>query len=99
MTVGSPECDIDDNKIQKKCHNNNNNRENKNKTLNTFSSSTTETNHLKISANKIPTPTQNTRMGRRKQNCPQKTGVESVLDPTTQTSSANDAGEENGTDQ
>lgn len=79
MTVGSSECDIDDNKIQKKCHNNNNNnRENKNKTLNTFSSSTTETNNLKISANKIPPPTQSTRMGRRKQNCPQKTGVGSV---------------------
>ena len=77
MTVGSSECDIDDNKIQKKCHNNNNNRENKNKALNTFSSSpTTETNHLKISANKIPPP--NPRMGRRKQNCPQKTGVGSV---------------------
>ena len=79
MTVGSSECDIDDNKIQKKCHNNNNNnRENKNKTLNTFSSSTTETNHLKISANTIPSSTQNTRMGRRKQLVPQKTGVGSV---------------------
>ena len=75
MTVGSSECDIDDNKIKKKCLNNNNNRENKNKALNTFSSSsTTETNHLKISANKIPTP----RMGRRKQNCPQKTGLGSL---------------------
>ena len=79
MTVGSSELDIDDNN-QEKCYNNNN-RENKNKTHTTsFSSTIGEENHIKISANQIPPPPkiQQLKMGRRKQNCPQKTGVGSV---------------------
>ena len=76
MTVGSSELDIDDNN-QEKCYNNNN-RENKNKTQTAFSS-TTETNQFKISANETPPPQlQKLKMGRRKQNCPQKTGIGSV---------------------
>ena len=78
MTVGSSELDrIDDKNNQQTCYNNNNTRENKNKSQNSFSS-TPEENHLSSSANK-PTQLQKSRMGRRKQNCPQKTGVESVL--------------------
>ena len=73
MTVGSSELDIDDNN-QEKCYNNNN-RETINKTQ-TFSS--TETHHLQISANNIPPQLRQLKMGRRKQNCPQKTGVGSV---------------------
>ena len=73
MTVGSSELDIDDNN-QEKCHNNNNS-ENKNKSI-TFSSR--ETHHHKISANQNTPPLRHLKMGRRKQNCPQKTGVGSA---------------------
>ena len=79
MTVGSSELDIDDNN-QEKCYNNNN-RENKNKSQTTSFSSTIEGTHqFKSSANSIPPPpkVQQLKMGRRKQNCPQKTGVGSV---------------------
>ena len=75
MTVGSSELEIDDNN-QQKCNNNNNNRENKNEPQ---TSSSTRTHNLKISAKNIPThPQQLKKMGPRKQNCPQKTGVGSV---------------------
>ena len=77
MTVGSSELDrIDDKNNQQTCYNNNNTRENKNKSQNSFSSAPEE-NHLSSSANK-PTQLQKSRMGRRKQNCPQKTGIGSV---------------------
>jgi hypothetical protein len=79
MTVGSSELDIDDNN-QEKCYNNNN-RENKNKTQTTsFSSTTEETNNFISSANQIPPlpKLQQLKMGRRKQNCPQKTGLGSL---------------------
>ena len=48
------------------------------------------------SANNTP-PLRHLKMGRRKQNCPQKTGIGSVDDPATQTSSAENASDiENG---
>ena len=75
MTVGSSELEIDDNN-QEKCNNNNNNRENKNEAQ---TSCSTGTHHLKISAKNIPAQSPKLKkMGRRKQNCPQKTGVGSV---------------------
>jgi len=93
MTVGSSEIDIDESKNnQEKCYNNNH-RETKNKTKNSFFN-TTETDHLTNSANP-----RKLKMGRRKQLVPLKTGHGSELDPATQTSSANDATEENGTEQ
>ena len=79
MTVGcEPELDIDNNENQEKCYNNNHTND-KHKTLTTHSSEVDTTKHLKISdKNNTPAIGPHHKMGRRKQNCPQKTGIGSV---------------------